>query len=84
MALVKATNTTSPTLNPTLGGGGLEALTYSTPGQHVAAPGELPSSISAPGCTGQGWQVAAEVAAGVALNCPALQGVQATAWPTLQ
>ena len=37
-AFVNVIVTTSPTLNPTTSGGGLDATTESTPGMHSAAP----------------------------------------------
>ncbi len=70
------TVTTSPALNPTTRGGGLEAVTDTTPGQHSAPPGKLPSSAL------QGAHVDALVAARTGLAVPASHATHA-AWLTV-
>jgi hypothetical protein len=81
--LVKPTVTTSPTLKPGTRGGGLDAFTNSTPGQHAAAPALLFSPTKAPGKEGQATQLALDGAARAALYVPDGQSTQDTAWTPL-
>jgi hypothetical protein len=63
---------TSPTLNPTTSGGGLDAVADTRPGQHCAAPSLLLSNGA------HAAQVDAFTAARLWLYLPAAQGMHAS------